>query len=244
MIIPPISVSTDTAPIRAVSPSEVSTPTAVTAPAGPAVTWWVSPPGQFFSVLHELSQRFPVELWAALAGFAEGTTAGGTSVTGPDASTMASISSEIAHGSPAARRRVAPAALPYAPLSAATHAPGALESSSLAPASPLARLLATMQRLAQDNPAAFQAISTGLATNLEAVARGATGDDRAAMATLATQLQLSAQMATPDPSRTDHEAPAGGPEPDPVQAAVAEEPAVDEGSDARPPLHLLRRTDV
>lgn len=241
MNIQPVTASSDTAPVRAVDAPPTSTTTVVDVSpgGGPAATWWVSPPGRYFSVLHELAQRYPMELVSALESFAEGSAPSGAAP--PDAATSAAIGSELAHTSPSVRRRDAPPAVSCARGGTVTTGPP--PAPSIAPTAWLRQLFTTMQRLAHENASAFDAISVGLAESFGSVARAAAGPDASAMATLAAQLQLSAQLATLDRSRTAH-ASTSEPDPAPVQAVTPTERAVDDGSDARPPAPLLHRTQA
>jgi len=165
---------------------------AVTDPAAaPAATWWVSPPGQYFSVLHQISQQYPTELKSALASALGGATA-------PDGQAMAVVASEVAHGKQSLRRMSSEAVVPYGsylPLTE-THETGQAQAP---PVSPLDRLIGTMQRMVQQSPSAFTSLATAVASNFQSVASAATGPGALAMATLASQLNQSAQMGGQDP---------------------------------------------
>jgi len=163
--------------------SPLTTPTEV----GPAATWWISPPGQYFSILNQISEEYPVELKLALEHFAEGTSL----ATAPGEATLASIASEVAHGTAPARRRAPPVAVTYAPTVTA-----AVVTQGPAAAGGVHALLPAMQRLSQDAPAVFQEIASGLASSFQSVADGR---GALAMATLAAQLQQAATMFTGDP---------------------------------------------
>jgi hypothetical protein len=229
--IQPVTVFGGVAPAQALEPSEVSSSSsiAVTADAGPATTLWVSPPGVFFSLLHQISQRFPVELMTALAAFAEGAKAGGSGDV-IDAGTLASLGSEVLHANGASTPRRASSPVTYSPATMTLPPPAAPAGASpTASAAPLAKLLETLRDLSHQNADAFDAIAVGLSGSFEAVASGATGPDASAMATLATQLALSAQMAPPNPDRVaDGEPEAPAPSPTQAVARVASSDDADE----------------
>ena len=177
----PVGVVESTAGAPAASSTEAATEV------GPATTWWISPPGQYFSVLNQIAEEYPVELKLALEHFAEAS----SSATTPGETTLASIASEVAHGTPPARRRAPPLGAAYAP---AVTAPVVTPSPLVA--SGVHALLPAMQRLAHDAPSVFQDISSGLASSFQSVAGGS---GTLAMATLAAQLQQAATMVTGDP---------------------------------------------
>jgi hypothetical protein len=169
-----------------------STVTAASAPSvGPAATWWISPPGVFFSVLHEVSQQYPVELKAALASALRPTDV-------PDEPALANIAGEVAHAAPPVRRGATQGILPYGTAAVTTESPPAAPSEAHA-VSTLDRLLGSLARLAQESPAELETVARQIAAGFDSAASAATGPGALAMATLASQLYQSALMGGPDP---------------------------------------------
>jgi hypothetical protein len=159
--------------------------------AGPASTFWISPPGQFFSVLHEVSQRYPVELQQAIVGL-DAPKLAATSPT-PDAPTTALMTSVIVYGQP---RRRAAALEPYAGPS--TVAPWALPASESPSVGTMQRLIAMMHDLADKSPSEFGDVAHQIAAGFASVSSSAAGPDALGMATLAAQLELAAQTTSPE----------------------------------------------
>ncbi len=221
-----------------------SAPTAIASSVGPATTWWVSPPGVFFSLLHQISQQYPEELKVALEQFAEGLGGGaaaGSGAAGPDGQTQVLLAAEVAHIAQPVRRRATAGAVSFAP--ATVHAPTETNGATVAaPTSSIGALVGTLQKLAHRNPAVLVAISGGLAASFEGVASAATGPGARAMADLAMQLRQAAQMGGP-PSPYVPEGEHPDPEPVSPVAAVDETEGdgslVDEASKPRP-LHHSR----
>ncbi len=205
--LPPVDGATPLAGVGA--PAGATKAQSASSTPGPATTFWFSPPGQYLSLLHRVGSLYPVELMTALRMFAEGVSGPAGA---PDAVTFAHLADEIESGGRPARARAetgrGAAPTPHA---APPAAPGSGPSS-------VGRLLESMVRVAQINPAAFPSIAAGLAASVASVP-AAGGAGVAGMATLAAQLQVAAQM--PDRGADSLRGPFAGDDPSsPAEAAA------------------------
>jgi hypothetical protein len=163
-------------PVESVAAPAAGAATSVEAPtAGPAATWWVSPPGEYFSILHQISQAYPMELRLALRQFAEGPT-----TTNAPAAASASLASHAETPAPTAMLRS------YAPHAAT---PPAVAST------PVHRLVTAMQKLQIESQSAFHEVSVAVASSIGTVASEGTGPAAQDLVLLASQLEAAAMMA-------------------------------------------------
>jgi hypothetical protein len=203
MNIQPIYSSADASPVAAVSSSgSAERPISIDPNAGSATTLWVSPPGLFFSVLHQVSQQFPVELKTALAG-----------VVGPHVSAAPPMGSLPVSGMTAAP--LGSGSSSYVPV-ARTRSGDLVPS----PVHTLHQLMDAMSQVSHRNPAGFATLAPQVAASFTVVAYAATGIGADAMADLASQLNQAARMGVSDP-RVDAPAEVEPPHVGPVHAIVA-----------------------
>jgi len=162
------------------SPVSARSPISVEPDTGAAATVWVSPPGLFFSVLHQLSQQYPTELKAALA-----------SVLGPDAVASTAVGSEIVSRS-APTRLVGASSTRMAKRMLASVDVG--RSTGATPEHTLGQLIEFVSQVAHLDPPDFVVLAQDVAASVAVIADGVTRPDAEPMAILASQLNLAAQI--------------------------------------------------
>jgi hypothetical protein len=214
MNIQPVHTPIDTTPVASVEAASTGRVTRADSNAGPAATWWISPPGQFFSVLHEVSQQYPIELQTALGGLVP---RGGSA---PASLTSAAASEPVLVATP---RRT------HATYGALAHG-ATLTTPPAALGHPMQvdSVVTTMHQLAVESPDEFHAMAIAVATSFASVAGAANGPEAATMSTLAMQLEQSAQMGAPVAPPVPHWQRAGPPLVPSVHPISGPAPRVDE----------------
>jgi hypothetical protein len=178
-----------------VRPASTAGPSAVAErPAGTAATWWISPPGQFFSVLHQVSQAYPVELNAALRELVRGAASPAVEASAqPSSVSSSSALSALATAVGSPSNGAAPT----------WHVRPGASSPPAASGEPPHPVIDAMHTLARQRVAAFGPVAEGLAATFQAVANTSNAPDAQPMAALAGQLVQAARAVSVDPGAGD-----------------------------------------